>query len=85
MTLEQIHALRNGLYRVFWASGGMSVAAKGQTHDGSAWMAVSNWLNGSLVMDEDHAQNVSHVELITTQDRELSQKHVRDRCLDEDV
>lgn len=33
-----------GLYRVYWKSGGSSLAAVGQLPDGSRWLAPANWV-----------------------------------------
>jgi hypothetical protein len=35
--------LRHGVYRVFWKSGGSSLASVGSTYDGTRWMAPTNW------------------------------------------
>lgn len=42
----------NGLYRVYWKSGGTSLAAIGVTDDGGRWLAPINWLKPSVVFTE---------------------------------
>ncbi len=37
--------LRNGIYRVYWKSGGSSVAALGCLPNGDRWLAPTNWLH----------------------------------------
>lgn len=46
MTNEQARALQHGLYRLFWVSGGSSLAAVGSTTRGDRWMAPTNWVDG---------------------------------------
>lgn len=43
MTKTDAKNLTNGVYRLFWKSGGSSLAAVGTLHDGSRWFAASNW------------------------------------------
>lgn len=45
------NALKTGLYRVWWMSGGFSVACVGMGHDGTRWLAPSNWLAPSKSPD----------------------------------
>jgi hypothetical protein len=33
-----------GLYRIYWKSGGDSLAAVGMTHEGARWLAPINWV-----------------------------------------
>jgi hypothetical protein len=40
-----------GIYRIFWKSGGSSVASIGMTYSGKRWVAPSNWTNGSDDVD----------------------------------
>ena len=62
MTRAEARKLANGVYRVFWKAGGGSVAAIGQTADGSAWLAPANWI--SIDMHGLHWRKVERVELI---------------------
>lgn len=45
MTPEEARELPLGLYRLFWTSGGYSLAAVGQTRSGERWYAPANWLS----------------------------------------
>lgn len=62
MTRAEARKLENGVYRVFWKSGGDSVAAVGRTADGSAWLAPANWIR--IDMHGLHWRLVDRVELI---------------------
>jgi hypothetical protein len=50
MTPKNVLALKNGVYRIYWKSGGSSVASVGRTAIGSVWMAPSDWL-GNYILD----------------------------------
>lgn len=41
--MRDARELRHGLYRLFWKSGGFSLAAVGILHDGTRWFAPVNW------------------------------------------
>lgn len=45
MKNDEIVKLDNGLYEVFWKSGGSSLAAIGCNRSGARWIAPSNWTN----------------------------------------
>jgi hypothetical protein len=66
MTQDELRAMPLGVYRLFWRSGGHSVASVGMGHDGTRWMAPANW----LAAPADRAANlrywrqVERVELI---------------------
>lgn len=55
--LEQINVLQKvlkkkeepkmGLYRIYWKSGGNSLAAIGRDKLGELWIAPTNWVSGS--------------------------------------
>lgn len=42
-TREEILGCPHGIYKVFWKSGGFSLAAVGSLHDGTRWFAPTNW------------------------------------------
>lgn len=44
MTKEKVTKLKHGIYRVFWKSGGSSVASVGSTGSGKRWLAATNWI-----------------------------------------
>lgn len=52
----------HGLYRVFWKSGGSSLAAVGVTNDGGRWLAPINWIKPSTNFTEwdriDHLERI---------------------------
>lgn len=43
MTKAESENLGMGLYRVFWKTGGMSLAAIGVLPNGDRWLAPVNW------------------------------------------
>jgi hypothetical protein len=64
MRKSEFNSLPLGLYRVFWTSGGASLAAIGQRSNGDRWLAPTNWiapdLNNSL--DGDGRSDWSKIE-----------------------
>ncbi len=44
MNAKQVETLRNGLYNIYWKSGGVSLAAVGTSSDGTRWIAPTNWV-----------------------------------------
>ena len=44
MKQEKAARLRNGIYIVYWKSGGKSIAAVGQKQNGKMWLAPINWI-----------------------------------------
>jgi hypothetical protein len=74
MKKEEVAKLLLGIYRIFWKKkhgGGSSVASVGYTHDGTKWMAPSNWTTESnenpQIASTKQWSKVKRVELITTQ------------------
>ncbi len=51
-----------GLYRIYWKSGGVSLAAVGQTENGDRWLAPTNWVMPSA--RREAWSDVERVELI---------------------
>lgn len=47
MTKQESKHLQNGLYVIYWKSGGSSLAAVGILHNGERWYAPTNWTNKS--------------------------------------
>lgn len=43
MTQAELNAVPLGLYRVFWQSGGSSLASVGMDYEGKRWVAPTNW------------------------------------------
>jgi hypothetical protein len=72
MTKTESRNLKLGLYRVYWTSGGWSVAAIGMKDNGDKWLAPTNWVGPTLDPDWD---GILRVELIATQgDKPMSNR-----------
>lgn len=54
-----------GLYRVHWKSGGSSLAAIGQMHDGNRWIAPTNWLSPGMRPTSDTWGKIERLEPIS--------------------
>lgn len=67
MTLRETKKLAHGLYRIYWKTSDVSLAAVGSTHSGRRWFAPANWTSVDamhpLVARTDW-QHVNHVALI---------------------
>jgi hypothetical protein len=44
MNKKTLESMPLGLYRVYWRTGGISLAAMGQNANGLRWIAPANWL-----------------------------------------
>ncbi len=44
MTTEEADALPVGIYRLYWHTGGYSVASVGRDRQGHCWFAPANWI-----------------------------------------
>jgi hypothetical protein len=66
MKMKEFRALQHGAYRVYWKSGGSSVATIGSTYDGGRWIACANWINpATWEQDVKNAvRSISSVSLI---------------------
>jgi len=45
MNKKELRKLKLGLYKLFWKSGGWSLASVGQDKSGALWFAPCNWVN----------------------------------------
>lgn len=63
MNKQEFYNLRLGLYKIFWKSGGHSVAAVGNSRSGVRWIAPCNWVMPSLVT-EGILEEIARVELV---------------------
>jgi hypothetical protein len=45
MKKSDVQKLPHGLYRLYWKSGGTSLAAVGSMPNGDRWMAPVNWIS----------------------------------------
>ncbi len=43
MTQKEAKLLKHGLYRLYWKTGGASLACVGSLHSGKRWYAPANW------------------------------------------
>lgn len=43
MNRKEVRLLNHGLYKLFWKSGGNSLASIGSLCDGTKWFAPCNW------------------------------------------
>ncbi len=80
MTLEEIRWKKNGIYRVFWREGGVTVAANGCMSDGAPWLASTNWLGPIGALSTEHAGRIREMDLLLTQNSEMARKDVASRA-----
>ena len=45
MKRAEVQKLKHGLYRVWWKSGGNSLAAVGSFANGARWIMPTNWIS----------------------------------------
>lgn len=45
MKIKKVKEAGLGLFRIYWKSGGSSLAAIGQNEEGSPWIVPVNWLS----------------------------------------
>lgn len=62
MTKEEIKKYPLGIFKVYWKSGGSSIAAIGQIENGDRWLAPCNWVHTT---EDQHIW--SKVEKVTLQ------------------
>jgi hypothetical protein len=63
------------IYEVFWKEGGSSVASIGYTHDGTRWLAPTNWTcknddNPTCLLDDKRIATIDRIVLLYTQNRD---------------
>jgi hypothetical protein len=69
--MEQQKGLKHGAYKIFWKSGGVSVASIGFTYDGTNWFAPCNWTsedNSRPLVASTDWNKVERIELIMAND-----------------
>lgn len=44
MTKREARQIGHGLFKLFWKSGGASLAAVGSDREGNRWFAPTNWI-----------------------------------------
>jgi len=73
---QDIKNCKLAIYEVFWKSGGSSVAAIGFTHDGTRWMAPTNWttskdsVNPTVLLDDERIETIDRIELLFEQNKD---------------
>lgn len=55
--------LSNGVYRIYWTTGGKSVASIGRNRSGKLWICPANWISGPVYL-EDVFNRIETVQLI---------------------
>lgn len=73
MTETKVQKLKPGLYKIFWNEGGYSFASVGNTPDGKAWLAPTNWINvcSEFTSGQKTWRMVKKVELIVGNNQHL--------------
>lgn len=65
MTIKESMQLPLGLYRIFWKSGGSSLASIGMLENGRRWIAPCNWVTPAIDSEADRVwRDVKSVLLI---------------------
>lgn len=64
MTKKKMLELNLGLYKLYWNSGGFSLAAVGMLHDGTKWFAPTNWTAELYFVTSTDWRKVKKAELI---------------------
>ena len=60
MKKKLFNSLKLGVYRVYWKSGGSSLAAIGQDYAGNRWIAPTNWTGKA---NDDDSVKVAYVNM----------------------
>jgi hypothetical protein len=70
MTRKETQNLLHGVYRLYWRSGGCSLASVGSLHNGDRWFACANWTSEKtrgIVVANDWWRKVVRAELVERQ------------------
>jgi hypothetical protein len=59
MTKTEVKTYPLGLYKVYWKSGGFSLAAIGMLSNGDRWLAPINWITPTV--DQKHWRSVARI------------------------
>lgn len=70
----KVKGMKQGLYEIYWTSGGSSLASVGYDREGYNWMAPCNWTSGSST---DSWANVKAVKMIVPNDYDKKTKSVK--------
>lgn len=77
MTREEARQLPFGLYVLAWKDGGESLAAVGQTRDGTPWFAATNWISGNSTdwsMVAEARMILEHADLRAARDERVEER-----------
>ncbi len=66
MKKRKVQELNHGLYKIYWKSGGSSLASVGSDRGGARWMAPVNWVS-PISSHADHWKAVRKIKLIKAQ------------------
>jgi hypothetical protein len=66
----EVEKLEFGAYKIYWKSGGSSIATIGFHQDGTRWFAPINWLE----VPSSNWKAIKKVKLITTGDKKLDKE-----------
>ncbi len=75
MTRDEVMVLPLGLYRVWWETGGSSLASIGQGPDGTRWIAPTNWVAPALTLDWDEVLHLEPINVPTPSAETLETAH----------
>lgn len=69
MKIKEFLETPPGLYRMYWKSGGWSLAAIGMDEKGKRWIACTNWVNPATWERDviNVAHDISSISLIEAQ------------------
>lgn len=75
MKIGDVQKLRHGLYRVYWKSGGSSLASVGSFASGQRWFAPTNWI--SLVTEESAARLWKSIKRVESLEKPIEEERLR--------
>jgi hypothetical protein len=64
MKIRDFRKLELGAYKIYWKSGGSSIATIGMTWDGGRWIAPSNWIQ-PVSWEKDVADTIRKISSVT--------------------
>tara|TARA_R110000796_G_scaffold162503_3_gene279305 strand:- start:555 stop:911 length:357 start_codon:yes stop_codon:yes gene_type:complete len=75
---QNIRNCKLAIYEVFWKSGGSSVASIGFTHDGTRWIAPTNWTfdqskegcGPASLIDDEMIDSIDRIEILYEQNNQ---------------
>lgn len=71
--------LKNGLYRIYWKTGGFSLASIGTLSDGKSWFSPTNWTSkntkGICSTDWDLVSYVEYIDITLLENKKIIFKY----------